>query len=74
LAIQALTTSYRSLEQARQEAFAERLYLQTISEPNLPDRASHPRVGMILLITLAFGIAAHQIARKLLGNTMDHTP
>ncbi|MCQ0990288.1 hypothetical protein [Jiella marina] len=74
LAIQALTTSYRSLETARQEAFAERLYLQTISSPNLPDRASHPRVGLVLLITAAFAVAAHQIAKKLLANTMEHMP
>ncbi|MBP0617875.1 hypothetical protein [Jiella mangrovi] len=73
LAVQALTNAYVSLEEARQEAFANRLYLQTIATPNLPDRPSHPQplfwTGVVALIF--FGVWT--VARTAFKETMEHS-
>ncbi|WAP70863.1 hypothetical protein [Jiella pelagia] len=73
LAVQALTHAYASLEEARQEAFANRLYLQTIAAPNLPDRPSYPEPVFWTLLVLAIGFAVYRIARIAIREAMEHT-
>ncbi|MCE7029165.1 hypothetical protein [Jiella avicenniae] len=72
LAIQALTHAYASFEEARQEAFANRLYLQTIAAPNLPDRPSFPQPLFWTALVAAIGFALYRIARTMLRETMEH--
>ena len=72
LAVQALTHAYASFEEARQEAFANRLYLQTIAAPNLPDRPSFPNPLFWTAIVAAIGFALYRIARTIVRETMEH--
>ncbi len=72
LAVQALTSAYASLEQARQEAFANRLYLQTIAAPNLPDRPSYPEPVFWTLVVLGIGYAVYRIACIVFREAMEH--
>ncbi|TFF25422.1 hypothetical protein E3C22_08695 [Jiella endophytica] len=73
LAIQALTSAYASLEEARQEAFGNRLYLQTISTPNVPDRPSYPRPIFWTLIVAGMSYALYRIARIAIKEALEHS-
>ncbi|MBO0904561.1 hypothetical protein [Jiella sonneratiae] len=73
LAIQALTNAYASLEQAREEAFTSRLYLQTIAAPNLPEKPSYPRPILWTAIVAAIGFAVYTTARTMGKDTMEHS-
>lgn len=73
LAIQALTHAYTSLEEARQEAFVNRLYLQTISVPNLPDRPSFPEPLYWTALVAAIGYALYRITRTGIREAMEHS-
>ncbi|NDW03812.1 hypothetical protein [Jiella pacifica] len=72
LAIQALTHAYATFEEARQDAFANRLYLQTIAAPNLPDRPSFPTPLFWTAVVAAVGFALYRIARTVTKETMEH--
>ncbi|ESR22633.1 Capsular polysaccharide export system inner membrane protein KpsE [Lutibaculum baratangense AMV1] len=72
LSVQALTAAYKALEQARQEAAVNRLYLQRISEPNLPDRPSHPRIILTLLLVGGCAWLAYWLGGMLLRVTLEH--
>ena len=73
LAIQALTHAYLSLEEARQEAFANRLYLQTISVPNLPDRPSFPQPFFWMAVVAALSYALYRTMRTTITEAMEHS-
>ena len=58
-----LALSLNSLQQAREDALHQQLYLERISEPNHPDVAMEPRrlrnvVGTLILSLIIFGIVA----------------
>ncbi|MBO0661336.1 hypothetical protein [Jiella flava] len=72
LAIQALTSAYASMEEARQEAFSNRFYLQTITAPNLPDRPSGPRPVFWAFIVGLVGIALYKVVGVLMKDAMEH--
>lgn len=59
LAVKSLASAYRSLEAARFEADADRVYLQTLTAPNLPDEPSHPTPLRTLAVALAIALAAY---------------
>ncbi|GGF80203.1 capsule polysaccharide export protein [Azorhizobium oxalatiphilum] len=72
LAARAMAVATASLESARQEAQSQRIYLQKITEPSLPDQADQPKrmQGILVVAFLAFCI--YWIARSIISNTMEH--
>jgi capsular polysaccharide transport system permease protein len=55
LAVKSLTSALLSLENARQDAQRQQLYLERVVEPNLPDQRSYPR--RLLWISIVFGVS-----------------
>ena len=72
LYFKALTSSLISLERARQEAVARKLYLERIVEPNLSDRPTYPRRILMLAGILVVCGCLYWIARSLMDLTLDH--
>ncbi len=72
LAARALAVATASLEGARQEAQSQRIYLQEITEPNLPDQALQPKRLLSILAVAFLALCLYWIARSLIANTMDH--
>lgn len=57
LADKALASSLLSLENARQEALRQRIYVEQVSAPNLPDEAHEPeRLRMVATVFLICGM------------------
>ncbi|TCT04016.1 hypothetical protein [Aquabacter spiritensis] len=72
LYFKALTAAMASLERARQEAVARRLYLERIVEPNIADRPEHPRRLLILMVVVAVCGGLYWIVRVMLDLTLEH--
>ncbi|OYX86353.1 MAG: hypothetical protein B7Y75_03285 [Azorhizobium sp. 35-67-5] len=72
LAAKALAAATTFLESARQEAQSQRIYLQTISEPNVPDQALQPKRLLNILAVMIMALCAYWIVRSLVANTMEH--
>lgn len=67
-----LAASLASLQDARNEARRQQVYVQRISEPNLPDFPVEPRRLRGVLATLALGLVAWGIASMLLAGIKEH--
>lgn len=72
LAAKALAAATTFLESARQEAQSQRIYLQTISEPNVPDQALQPKRLLGVIAVLFMSLCVYWIARSLVANTLEH--
>ncbi len=72
LAAKALAAATTFLESARQEAQSQRIYLQTISEPNVPDQALQPKRLLSIFAVMIMALCAYWIVRSLVANTMEH--
>ncbi len=72
LAAKALAAATTFLESARQEAQSQRIYLQTISEPNVPDQALQPKRLLSVLAVMVMALCVYWIARSLVANTLEH--
>lgn len=60
------------LANARANASRTQLYIERISQPNLPDEPRYPRAWSNLLITLALALAVLWIVRSLSELFLDH--
>jgi capsular polysaccharide transport system permease protein len=68
-----LATSLAALENARNEAQRQQLYLETLVQPNMPDRAIEPRrlrtVGMVFLL----GLILWGVLSLVVSSVKEHT-
>ena len=74
LAIKMISSAYSSLENARQEAQRQQLYLERVVEPNLPDQSLYPKrllsIGIVFSVCLFF----FWIVRGFLIAVLEHNP
>ena len=61
LAKKIFSSSLASLESATKDLDLQRLYLQKVVEPSLPDYALYPRRGRTILIVLGFSLCIYWI-------------
>lgn len=67
-----LAAALSSLQEARNEARRQQVYVQRIAEPNLPDAPIEPRRLRGILATLALGLVAWGIASMLVAGVKEH--
>jgi capsular polysaccharide transport system permease protein len=67
-----LASALASLENARNEAQRQQVYLERIAQPSLADVAQEPRRLQGILATLIFGLAAWGILRMLVAGIREH--
>lgn len=67
-----LGAALASLQEARNDARRQQVYVQRIAEPNLPDSPIEPRRSRGILATLALGLLAWGIASMLLAGIKEH--
>lgn len=69
---QQLTVALASLQEARNDARRQQVYVQRVSEPNLPDSPIEPRRLRAILATFAIGLLAWGIASMLVAGIKEH--
>jgi capsular polysaccharide transport system permease protein len=67
-----LAASLASLQEARNEARRQQVYVERIVQPNLPDSPIEPRRLRGILATLALGLIAWGILSMLLAGIKEH--
>ncbi|MFC3593725.1 hypothetical protein ACFOON_08790 [Novosphingobium piscinae] len=67
-----LTSALASLQEARNEARRQQVYVERITQPNLPDAPLEPRRARGIFATLALGLVAWGIASMLLAGIKEH--
>ncbi|MEO8281119.1 MAG: hypothetical protein ABI564_15580 [Ideonella sp.] len=67
-----VASALTSLENARNEARRQQLYLERVVQPNLPDYALEPRRLRNVLATLLLGLIGWGIASMLLSGVKEH--
>jgi capsular polysaccharide transport system permease protein len=67
-----LASALGSLEQARNEAQRQQLYLERIAEPNLPDAAMEPRRIRNVLIVLVLGLIVWGVLSMVVSGVREH--
>lgn len=72
LAQQQLTTAITSLNNTRNEADRQQLYLEVISQPSNPDWAKEPQRLYNILATLVIGLMLYGILSLLLAGIREH--
>lgn len=72
LAEQQLAAAMTSLESAKAEADRQQLYLEVISQPNLPDLAHEPKRLYNIVATLIIGLMVYGILSLLTASVREH--
>lgn len=67
-----LASALASLEQARNEAQRQQLYLERIAQPSLPDAAMEPRRMRDILATLMLGLVAWGVLTMIVAGIREH--
>jgi len=67
-----LASALASLQEARDQAQRQQLYLTTIVSPNLPDEALFPRRGRDILLVFLCSLLAYGIVRLLYAGVKEH--
>jgi capsular polysaccharide transport system permease protein len=67
-----LASALASLEEARNEAQRQQLYLETIAKPNLPDNAIYPKRLRGIITTAILGLVAWGILTMLIAGVREH--
>lgn len=67
-----LASALASLEQARNEAQRQQLYLERITQPNLPDAAMEPRRLLAILAVFVLGLIAWGVLSMLIAGIKEH--
>jgi capsular polysaccharide transport system permease protein len=67
-----LASAMSSLEQARNEAQRQQLYLERISQPSKPDEAMEPRRLKIVLSVFALGMITWGVMTMLIAGIREH--
>lgn len=72
LAVKQLTSALVSLENSRQEAQRQQLYLERVVEPNLPDYPLYPRRLLSILIVFAVSMCVFLSVRAFRTAVLEH--
>lgn len=72
LAAKSLEAAYTNLDKARQEAQQQHLYIETITEPSLPDSPYKTRRMLLFLGVVAVSLGTWLINRSLRRSAMEH--
>lgn len=72
LAQKILEAAVTSLEQAKVTAQKQELYLETISQPNLPDDAQEPKRAQDILATLLVALVVYGILTIIIAGVKEH--
>ncbi|MFN3884838.1 MAG: hypothetical protein ACK4Q4_08785 [Rhodocyclaceae bacterium] len=67
-----LASALASLEQARNEAQRQQLYLERIAQPSLPDAAMEPRRLRAILAVFVLGLVAWGVLSMLIAGIKEH--
>jgi capsular polysaccharide transport system permease protein len=67
-----LAASLAALESARNEAQRQQLYLETLVQPNLPDKAIEPRRLRIMLTVLSVGLVVWGVLALVFASVREH--
>jgi len=67
-----LASAFVSLEQARNEARRQQLYIERIAQPNLPDAAMEPRRVRAILAVFVLGLIAWGVLSMLIAGIKEH--
>ena len=67
-----LASVLASLEEARNEAQRQLLYLETIAKPSLPDEAVYPKRFRGVINTFVLGLVAWGILSMLIAGVKEH--
>ena len=67
-----LGVALASLQEARNDARRQQVYVQRIAQPNLPDSPIEPRRLRNILATLALGLLLWGIASMLMAGVKEH--
>ncbi|HQS99329.1 MAG TPA: capsule biosynthesis protein [Thiobacillus sp.] len=67
-----LASALSSLEQARNEAQRQQLYLERIAQPSLPDAAMEPRRLRAILAVFVLGLIAWGVLSMLIASVKEH--
>ena len=68
-----LATALASQETARNEARRQQLYLETLVQPNLPDRAIEPRRIRMVVMVFLLGLVVWGVLSLVVGSIREHT-
>jgi capsular polysaccharide transport system permease protein len=72
LAARGLEAALAHAISARQDVEQQQYYLQTLVEPNLPDRAAYPRRALSILFVAGICFCSYWIVRAVLRNIREH--
>jgi len=67
-----LASAFASLEQARNEAQRQALYLERVAQPSLPDEAMEPRRLRVILAVFVLGLIAWGVLTMLVAGIREH--
>lgn len=67
-----LASAFASLEQARNEAQRQALYLERVAQPSLPDEAMEPRRLRAVFAVLVLGLIAWGVLTMLVAGIREH--
>ena len=68
-----LATSLAALENARNEAQRQQLYLETLVQPNLPDKAIEPRRLRTVAMVFLLGLIVWGVLSLVVSSVREHT-
>lgn len=74
LAAKSLTAALSSLENARQDAARQQLYLERVVQPNRADKSQYPKRLQSLAILFAVCVAIYWIVKSLADVVLQHDP
>jgi capsular polysaccharide transport system permease protein len=67
-----LASALASLEQARNEAQRQQLYIERVAQPSLPDDAMEPRRLRAVLAVFVLGLVAWGVLSLLVASVREH--
>ncbi|MDQ6737393.1 MAG: hypothetical protein M3Z30_06810, partial [Gemmatimonadota bacterium] len=68
-----LATSLAALETARNEAQRQQLYLETLVQPNLPDKAIEPKRLRMVAMVFLLGLLVWGVLSLVVSSVREHT-
>ena len=74
LAVKLFSSSLLTLEDAIKDSEQQRLYLERVVEPNLPDFPLYPKRVRSILTILGFSVCIYWILKALVSIVMEHEP
>ena len=74
LGVKTFSAALVFLEGAIRDMDLQRLYLQRVVEPNLPDYPLYPRRGLVILVVFGFSLCIWWIVKVLSETILEHDP